>query len=121
MCVNLKQDHTVQRRSCRRVPGGARLHDYWQQASKRGAAKEVRFPGFRPDGDGERRADHGGERDEAQVVREEGGGGRARRAVDRAVDAPLGARLGVPRVQHPHRVGVHRAGGLDDDEDDLSV
>jgi hypothetical protein len=60
-----------------------------------GAAKEVRFPGFRPDGDGERRADHGGERDEAQVVREEGGGGRARRAVDRAVDAPLGARLGV--------------------------
>jgi len=37
----------------------------------------VRFPGFRPDGDGERRADHGGERDEAQVVREEGGGGRA--------------------------------------------
>jgi len=75
--VNLKQDHTVQRRSCRRVPGGARLHDHWQQASKRGAAKEVRFPGFRPDGDGERRADHGGERDEAQVVREEGGGGRA--------------------------------------------
>ncbi len=50
-------------------PRGARLHDYWQQASKRGAAKEVRFPGFRPrDGDGERRADHGGERDEAQVV-----------------------------------------------------
>ena len=43
--------------------------------------KEVRFPGFSPDGDGERRADHGGERDEAQVVREEGGGGRARRAV----------------------------------------
>ena len=44
VCVNLKQDHTVQRRSCRRVPGGARLHDYWQQASKRGAAtcKEVR-------------------------------------------------------------------------------
>jgi hypothetical protein len=102
-------------------PLGAHLHDYWQQASKRGAAKEVRFPGFRPDGDGERRADHGGERDEAQVVREEGGGGRARRAVDRAVDAPLGARLGVPRVQHPHRVGVHRAGGLDDDEDDLSA
>ena len=98
VCVNLKQDHTVQRRSCRRVPGGARLHDYWQQASKRGAAKEVRFPGFRPDGDGERRADHGGERDEAQVVREEGGGGRARRAVDRAVGAPFGARLGVPRV-----------------------
>jgi hypothetical protein len=62
-------------------PRGARLHDYWQQASKRGAAKEVGFPGFRPDGDGERRADHGGERDEAQVVREEGGGGRARRAV----------------------------------------
>ena len=79
MCENLKQDHTVQRRSCRRVPGGARLHDYWQQASKRGAAKEVRFPGFpgfRPDGDGERCADHGGERDEAQVVRAEGGGGR---------------------------------------------
>jgi hypothetical protein len=25
----------------------------------------------------------------------------------------------VPRVQHPARVGVHRAGGLDDDEDDL--
>jgi len=48
----------------------------------------------------------------AMVVREEGGGGRARRAVDRAVDAPLGARLGVPRVQHPHRVGVHSAGGL---------
>ncbi len=67
MC-ELKQDHTVQRRSCRRVPGGARSHDYWQQASKRGAAKEVRFPGFRPDGDGERCADHGGERDEAQVV-----------------------------------------------------
>jgi hypothetical protein len=44
-------------------PRGARLHDYWQQASKRGAAKEVRFPGFRPDGDGERRADHGGERE----------------------------------------------------------
>ena len=42
--VNLEQDHTVQRRSCGRVPGGARLHDYWQQASKRGAAKEVRFP-----------------------------------------------------------------------------
>ena len=39
------------------------------------------------------------------MVREEGGGGRARRAVDRAVDAPLGARLGVPRVQHPDRVG----------------
>ena len=87
----LKQDHTVQRRSCGRVPGGARLHDYWQQASKRGAAKEVRFPGFRPDGDGERRADHGGERDEAQVVREERRGGCARRAVDRAVGAPLGA------------------------------
>jgi len=51
---------------------GARLHDYWQQASKRGTAKEVRFPGFRPDGDGERRADHGGKRDEVQVVREEG-------------------------------------------------
>ena len=48
VCVNLKQDHTVQRRSCRRVPVGARLHDYWQQASKRGTAKEVRFPGFRP-------------------------------------------------------------------------
>ena len=50
---------------------GARLHDHWQQlASKRGAAKEVRFPCFRPDGDGERRAraraDHSGERDEAQ-------------------------------------------------------
>ena len=58
VCVNLKQDHTVQRRSCERVPGGARLHDYWQQASKRGAVKEVRFPGIRPDGDGERRADH---------------------------------------------------------------
>ena len=85
VCVwKLKQDHTVQRRSCRRVPGGARLHDYWQQASKRGAAKEVRFPGFRPDGDGEvrfpgfrpdgdgeRRADHCGERDEAQVVQKE--------------------------------------------------
>jgi len=70
VCVNLKQDHTVQRRSCGRVPGGARLHDYWQQASKRGAAKEVRFPGFCPDGDGERRADHCGERDEAQVVRD---------------------------------------------------
>ena len=86
----------------------------------------MRFPLFlafaqtvQTDGDGERRADHSGERDEAQVVREEGGGGRARRAVDRAVDAPLGARLGVPRVQHPDRVGVHRAGGLDDDEDDL--
>ena len=39
-------------------PRGARLHDYWQQAGKRG-----------------------GERDEAQMVREEGGGGRARRAV----------------------------------------
>jgi hypothetical protein len=38
--------------TCGRVPGGARLHDYWQQASKkRGAAKEVRFPGFRPDGE----------------------------------------------------------------------
>jgi len=48
-------------------PRGARLHDYRQQASKRGAAKEVRFPGFRQDGDGERRAGHGGERDEAQV------------------------------------------------------
>jgi hypothetical protein len=56
VCVNLKQDHTVQRRSCGRVPGGARLHDYWQQASKRGATKEVGFPGCRPDGDGERRA-----------------------------------------------------------------
>ena len=68
-----------QRRSCERVPRspggaltcrGARLHDHWQQlASKRGAAKEVRFPCFRPDGDGERRAraraDHSGERDEA--------------------------------------------------------
>ena len=53
-----------------RVPGGAHLHDYWQQASKRGAAKEVRFPGFRPEGDGERRADHSGKRGEAQVVRE---------------------------------------------------
>ena len=107
--------------ACQARPRGSRLHDYWQQAGKRGAAKEVRFPGFRPDGDRERRADHGGERDEAQMVREEGGGGRARRAVDRAVDAPLGTRLGVPRVQHPHRVGVHRAGGLDDDEDDLSA
>jgi len=31
--------------SCKRVPGarGGRLHHYWQQASKRGAAKEVRF------------------------------------------------------------------------------
>ena len=47
VCVNLKQDHTVQR--CGRVPRGGRLHDYWQQASKRGAAKEVRFPGFRPE------------------------------------------------------------------------
>ena len=31
---------TVQRRSCGRVPGGARLqtlHDYWQQASPSGA------------------------------------------------------------------------------------
>jgi len=40
VCVNLKQDHTVQRRSCGRVPGGARLqtlHDYWQQASPSGA------------------------------------------------------------------------------------
>jgi len=42
LCVNLKQDHTVQRRSCGRVPGGARLHDYWQQASKRGAANALR-------------------------------------------------------------------------------
>jgi hypothetical protein len=25
-----------------RHPGGARLHDYWQQASKRGTTKEVR-------------------------------------------------------------------------------
>ena len=76
----------MQRRSCERVPGGTRLR---QQASKRGAAKEVRFPCFCPDGEGERRADHSGEREhEAQVVREEGGGGRARRAVDRAVDAP---------------------------------
>ena len=25
-----------------RDPGGARLHDYWQQASKRGTTKEVR-------------------------------------------------------------------------------
>ncbi len=24
-------------------------------------------------------------------------------------------------IRHPHRVGVHRAGGLDDDEDDLSA
>ena len=31
------------------------------------------------------------------MVREEGGGGRARRAVDCAVDAPLDARFGVPR------------------------
>ena len=39
--------------------GGARSHDYWQQASKRGVAKELRFWGlsmglspqlFRPDG-----------------------------------------------------------------------
>ncbi len=36
-------------------PRGARLHDYWQQASKRGAAKEVIFPGFRPDDDGDER------------------------------------------------------------------
>ena len=51
---------------------------------KRGAAKEVRFPGFRPDGDGERRAEHGPRPrrratmlriDEAQRVREEGRGG----------------------------------------------
>ena len=35
LCVNLKQDHTVQRRSCRRVTRGSHLHDYWQQASKR--------------------------------------------------------------------------------------
>ena len=40
VCVNKEQDHTVQRRSCGRIPGGGRLHDYWQQASKRGAAKE---------------------------------------------------------------------------------
>ena len=26
------------RRSCQRVTGKARLHDFWQQASKRGAA-----------------------------------------------------------------------------------
>ena len=30
VCVNYnKQEHTVKRRSCKRVPGGARLHDYW--------------------------------------------------------------------------------------------
>ena len=28
-------------------------------------------------------------------------------------------RFGVPPVQHPDRVGVNSAGGLDDDEDDL--
>ena len=52
------------------------------------AAKEVRFPCFRPDGDGERRADHSGERHEAQVVRvkKEVMAVRATRAVDRAVD-----------------------------------
>jgi len=107
VCVNLKQDHTVQRRSCRRVPGGARLHDYWQQASKRGAAKEVRFPGFRPDGDGERRADHGGERDESQVVREEGGGGRARRCFSRS----LGVVLVVGAVRSDSGLGSSRASG----------
>jgi hypothetical protein len=32
------------------------------------------------------------------VVREEGGCGLARRAVDRAVGSPVGARLGVPRI-----------------------
>jgi hypothetical protein len=41
-----------------------------QKAGRRykACAKEVRFFGFRPDGDGERRADHGGERDEAHEV-----------------------------------------------------
>ena len=59
MCVKSKQDHTVQRRSRKRVPWEARLHDYHtgNRPNKRGAAKEVRFVGFRPDGDGERRAD----------------------------------------------------------------
>ena len=76
-CVcELKQDHTVQRRSCRHVPGGraymttALLATGQLQAGRRYPAKEVRFPGFRPEGDGERRADHSGKRGEAQVVRE---------------------------------------------------
>jgi len=68
----VKTGHTVQRRSRKRVPWEARLHDYHtgNRPNKRGAAKEVRFVGFRPDGDGERRADHhhGGERDEVHEV-----------------------------------------------------
>ena len=67
--------------------------------------KEVRFPCFRPDGDGERRADHSGERDEAQVVREEGGGGRARRVTavrgGRATRCKLRARLKHVHVKLP--------------------
>ena len=97
-----------------------RLHGNWQQAYNRPASGaplrtgEISWisPRWRV-GDGERRAPitgHSGERDEAQVVREEGSGCRARRAVDCAVDAPLDARFGVPRVhEHPDRVGVTTA------------
>jgi len=47
VCVNLKQDHTVYYSGAHAgASPGARLHDYWQQASKRGAVKEVRFPGL---------------------------------------------------------------------------
>ena len=62
---------------------GARLHDYWQQASKRGAAMELlKWDYSIGQGVLERRADHCGVRDETQVVREEGDGGRARSAVE---------------------------------------
>ena len=106
-----------------RPRGGAptwQLNGNWQQAYNRPASGaplrtgEISWisPRWRV-GDGERRAPitgHSGERDEAQVVREEGGGCRARRAVDCAVDAPLDARFGVPRVhEHPDRVGVTTA------------
>ena len=67
-----KQDNTWQHRTARRSSKreaaerrpvrvrGARYRymtfDDRQQAGQRGAAKEVIFPGFRPDGNGERRA-----------------------------------------------------------------
>jgi hypothetical protein len=47
VCVNLKTGPHSTAALMQARPRGARLHDYWQQASKRGAAKEVRFPGFR--------------------------------------------------------------------------
>ena len=93
-----------QRTSIPSSPTHKRTHAHKAQPC---AAKEVRFPCFRPDGDGERRADHSGERDEAQVVREEGGGGRARRAVlDRAVVRSMHPSARASAC-HAYRIRVH--------------